>query len=245
MKRRLGTLLLLLTILLVAGGLGYLGYTAYDTKKQLDASAKTLEREQTALEASKASENKVDVAESSFLQKKVPVIPAIDDIVDSIDAASQIAGVTLKGVNFTGSAAQTPVTPVAPVEPASDVTTTPAIDAVQTEGAPPATPNMPIADATPLPASLQVEAPSYAELLAFLKQLERTDRISVLRQIQLTGPEEPGPNEALVTLDEPLAFTVEIESYYRPDLAQLQEEKKTPVKETTPKSDPFVDAATN
>jgi len=242
LKRRLGTLLLLLTILLVAGGLGYLGYTAYDTKRQLDASAKTLEREQTALEASKASENKVDVAESSFLQKKVPVIPAIDDIVDSIDAASQIAGGTLKGANSRGITAHEPV---APVEPASGVTTTPAIDAVQTEGAPPATSNTPIAEATPLPASLQVEAPSYAELLAFLKQLERTDRISVLRQIQLTGPEEPGPNEALVSLDEPLAFTVEIESYYRPDLAQLQEEKKTPVKETTPKSDPFVDATTN
>lgn len=192
------------------------------------------------LEQAKANEQKVDVAESSFLQQKVPVTASNDDVIDAINASSQIAGVKVQSITF-GQATET--------APQSPVTSTPAVDgamATESDQAEPTAAAPVTANATPLPASLAVEAPSYVELMAFLKQIERTDRITVLRQIQLSGPEEPGPGSGTVLLeDEMLSFTVEIESYYRPDLTKLTPDKQTPLEEKTPKSDPFVDVTGN
>lgn len=240
MKRYSSYLLLGLTLLLVIGGVVYFGYTTYTTYQELNETEATLDREQMALEIAKANEQKVDVAESSFLQKKVPVLPANDDVIDAINASSQIAGVKVQSITFS----QTDVA-AAPV-----VESTPVVDGamatesdIDADGA-----EAPVATtaATPLPASLSVEAPSYFELMAFLKQIERTDRITILRQIQLTGPDEPGAGSETILLDdEMMAFTIEIETYYRPDLTQLVPDKKTPLKETTPKSDPFVDVTGN
>lgn len=240
MKRYSSYLLLGLTLLLVIGGVVYFGYTTYTTYQELNETEATLDREQMALEIAKANEQKVDVAESSFLQKKVPVLPANDDVIDAINASSQIAGVNVQSITFS----QTDVA-AAPV-----VESTPVVDGamatesdIDADGA-----EAPVATtaATPLPASLSVEAPSYLELMAFLKQIERTDRITILRQIQLTGPDEPGAGSETILLDdEMMAFTIEIETYYRPDLTQLVPDKKTPLKETTPKSDPFVDVTGN
>lgn len=240
MKRYSSYLLLGLTLLLVIGGVAYFGYTTYTTYEELNETEATLDREQMALEIAKANEQKVDVAESSFLQKKVPVLPANDDVIDAINASSQIAGVKVQSITFS----QTDVAPAPVVE------STPVVDGamatesdIDADGA-----QAPVATtaATPLPASLSVEAPSYLELMAFLKQIERTDRITILRQIQLTGPDEPGAGSETILLDdEMMAFTIEIETYYRPDLTQLVPDKKTPLKETTPKSDPFVDVTGN
>ncbi|MFL0199637.1 hypothetical protein ACHFI2_03405 [Exiguobacterium acetylicum] len=240
MKRYSSFILLGLTILIVLGAVGYFGYTTYMTHQTLQEKEATLKREQMVLEQAKANEQKVDVAESSFLQQKVPVTPSNDDVIDAINASSQIAGVKVQSITF-GQATET--------APQSPVTSTPAVDGAmatesdqaETTAAAPVT-----ANATPLPASLTVEAPSYVELMAFLKQIERTDRITVLRQIQLSGPEEPGPGSGTVLLeDEMLSFTVEIESYYRPDLTKLTPDKQTPLEEKTPKSDPFVDVTGN
>lgn len=240
MKRYSSYLLLGLTLLLVIGGVAYFGYTTYTTYQELNETEATLDREQMALEIAKANEQKVDVAESSFLQKKVPVLPANDDVIDAINASSQIAGVKVQSITFS----QTDVAPAPVVE------STPVVDGamatesdIDADGA-----EAPVATtaAIPLPASLSVEAPSYLELMAFLKQIERTDRITILRQIQLTGPDEPGAGSETILLDdEMMAFTIEIETYYRPDLTQLVPDKKTPLKETTPKSDPFVDVTGN
>ena len=240
MKRYSSFILLGLTILIVLGAVGYFGYTTYTTHQTLQEKEATLKREQMVLEQAKANEQKVDVAESSFLQQKVPVTASNDDVIDAINASSQIAGVKVQSITF-GQATET--------APQSPVTSTPAVDGAmatesdqaETTAAAPVT-----ANATPLPASLTVEAPSYVELMAFLKQIERTDRITVLRQIQLSGPEEPGPGSGTVLLeDEMLSFTVEIESYYRPDLTKLTPDKQTPLEEKTPKSDPFVDVIGN
>ena len=240
MKRYSSFILLGLTILIVLGAVGYFGYTTYTTHQTLQEKEATLKREQMVLEQAKANEQKVDVAESSFLQQKVPVTASNDDVIDAINASSQIAGVKVQSITF-GQATET--------APQSPVTSTPAVDGAMatesdqadTTAAAPIT-----ANATPLPASLTVEAPSYVELMAFLKQIERTDRITVLRQIQLSGPEEPGPGSGTVLLeDEMLSFTVEIESYYRPDLTKLTPDKQTPLEEKTPKSDPFVDVTGN
>jgi len=240
LKRYSSFILLGLTILIVLGAVGYFGYTTYTTHQTLQEKEATLKREQMVLEQAKANEQKVDVAESSFLQQKVPVTPSNDDVIDAINASSQIAGVKVQSITF-GQATET--------APQSPVTSTPAVDGAmatesdqaETTAAAPVT-----ANATPLPASLTVEAPSYVELMAFLKQIERTDRITVLRQIQLSGPEEPGPGSGTVLLeDEMLSFTVEIESYYRPDLTKLTPDKQTPLEEKTPKSDPFVDVTGN
>ena len=240
MKRYSSFILLGLTILIVLGAVGYFGYTTYTTHQTLQEKEATLKREQMVLEQAKANEQKVDVAESSFLQQKVPVTPSNDDVIDAINASSQIAGVKVQSITF-GQATET--------APQSPVTSTPAVDGAmatesdqaETTAAAPVT-----ANAAPLPASLTVEAPSYVELMAFLKQIERTDRITVLRQIQLSGPEEPGPGSGTVLLeDEMLSFTVEIESYYRPDLTKLTPDKQTPLEEKTPKSDPFVDVTGN
>ncbi len=240
MKRYSSYILLGLTILIVLGAVGYFGYTTYTTHQTLQEKEATLKREQMVLEQAKANEQKVDVAESSFLQQKVPVTPSNDDVIDAINASSQIAGVKVQSITF-GQATET--------APQSPVTSTPAVDGAmatesdqtETTAVAPVT-----ANATPLPASLTVEAPSYVELMAFLKQIERTDRITVLRQIQLSGPEEPGPGSGTVLLeDEMLSFTVEIESYYRPDLTKLTPDKQTPLEEKTPKSDPFVDVTGN
>ncbi|AFS71072.1 hypothetical protein [Exiguobacterium antarcticum] len=241
MKRYSSFILLALTVLLIVGGLAYFGYTTYMTYQELNQTEATLEREQMALEAAKANEQKVDVAESSFLQKQVPVLPANDDVIDAINAASQIAGVKVQAITFGTAGAETPASPVQ---------STPVVDgAMATESeAEAAQTAEPVAktSATALPASLTVEAPSYLELMAFLKQIERTDRITILRQIQLTGPDEPGPgSQPIVLEDEMMSFTVEIESYYRPDLKQLIPDKQTPLQETTPKSDPFVDVTGN
>ncbi|OIN66418.1 hypothetical protein BLD48_10555 [Exiguobacterium sp. KRL4] len=241
MKRYSSFILLALTVLLIAGGLAYFGYTTYTTYQELNQTEATLEREQMALEAAKANEQKVDVAESSFLQKQVPVLPANDDVIDAINAASQIAGVKVQAITFGTAGAETPASPVQ---------STPVVDGVmatesETEAAQTTEP-VATTSATALPASLTVEAPSYLELMAFLKQIERTDRITILRQIQLTGPDEPGPGSQTIVLeDEMMSFTVEIESYYRPDLKQLIPDKQTPLQETTPKSDPFVDVTGN
>nr|WP_326187577.1 hypothetical protein [Exiguobacterium indicum] len=240
MKRYSSFILLGLTIIIVLGAVGYFGYTTYTTHQTLQEKEATLKREQMVLEQAKANEQKVDVAESSFLQQKVPVTPSNDDVIDAINASSQIAGVKVQSITF-GQATET--------APQSPVTSTPAVDGAmatesdqaETTAAAPVT-----ANAAPLPASLTVEAPSYVELMAFLKQIERTDRITVLRQIQLSGPEEPGPGSGTVLLeDEMLSFTVEIESYYRPDLTKLTPDKQTPLEEKTPKSDPFVDVTGN
>lgn len=240
MKRYSSFILLGLTILIVLGAVGYFGYTTYTTHQTLQEKEATLKREQMVLEQAKANEQKVDVAESSFLQQKVPVTPSNDDVIDAINASSQIAGVKVQSITF-GQATET--------APQSPVTSTPAVDgAMATESdQPETTAAAPVtANATPLPASLTVEAPSYVELMAFLKQIERTDRITVLRQIQLSGPEEPGPSSGTLLLeDEMLSFTVEIESYYRPDLTKLTPDKQTPLEEKTPKSDPFVDVTGN
>lgn len=242
MKRYSGFILLALTVLLVIGGLSYFGYTTYTTYQELNKTETALEREQMALEAAKANEQKVDVAESSFLQKQVPVLPANDDVIDAINAASQIAGVKVQGITFGAASTDAPASPVQST-PAVDgaMATESEVDAAQATEAP-----VTATTATALPASLVVEAPSYLDLMAFLKQIERTDRITILRQIQLTGPEEPGPgSQAIVLEDEMMSFTVEIESYYRPDLTKLIPDKQTPLKETTPKSDPFVDVTDN
>ena len=240
MKRYSSYILLGLTIIIVLGAVGYFGYTTYTTHQTLQEKEATLKREQMVLEQAKANEQKVDVAESSFLQQKVPVTASNDDVIDAINASSQIAGVKVQSITF-GQATE--------VAPQSPVTSTPAVDGAmatesdqaETTAAAPVT-----ANATPLPASLTVEAPSYLELMAFLKQIERTDRITVLRQIQLSGPEEPGPGSGAILLDdEMLSFTVEIESYYRPDLTKLSPDKQTPLEEKTPKSDPFVDVTGN
>jgi len=240
LKRYSSFILLGLTILIVLGAVGYFGYTTYTTHQTLQEKEATLKREQMVLEQAKANEQKVDVAESSFLQQKVPVTASNDDVIDAINASSQIAGVKVQSITF-GQATET--------APQSPVTSTPAVDgAMATESdQPETTAAAPVtANATPLPASLTVEAPSYVELMAFLKQIERTDRITVLRQIQLSGPEEPGPGSGAVLLeDEMLSFTVEIESYYRPDLTKLTPDKQTPLEEKTPKSDPFVDVTGN
>ncbi|WP_149427674.1 tetratricopeptide repeat protein [Exiguobacterium acetylicum] len=240
MKRYSSFILLGLTIIIVLGAVGYFGYTTYTTHQTLQEKEATLKREQMVLEQAKANEQKVDVAESSFLQQKVPVTASNDDVIDAINASSQIAGVKVQSITF-GQATET--------APQSPVTSTPAVDgAMATESDQAETTSVaPVtANATPLPASLTVEAPSYVELMAFLKQIERTDRITVLRQIQLSGPEEPGPGSGTVLLeDEMLSFTVEIESYYRPDLTKLTPDKQTPLEEKTPKSDPFVDVTGN
>ncbi|WP_026827812.1 hypothetical protein [Exiguobacterium artemiae] len=243
MKRYSGLILLALTIVLIVGGLSYFGYTTYTTYQEMKQTEATLEREQMALEAAKANEQKVDVAESSFLQKQVPVVPANDDVIDAINAASQIAGVKVQAITFGATGTE--------AAPASPVQSTPAVDGAmatesETEAAQTAETPVATTTATALPASLTVEAPSYLELMAFLKQIERTDRITILRQIQLTGPDEPGPGSQMIVLeDEMMSFTVEIESYYRPDLTQLIPDKQTPLQETTPKSDPFVDVTDN
>jgi len=243
LKRYSGLILLALTIVLIVGGLGYFGYTTYTTYQELQQTEATLEREQMALEAAKANEQKVDVAESSFLQKQVPVVPANDDVIDAINAASQIAGVKVQAITFGATGTE--------AAPASPVQSTPAVDGAmatesETEAAQTAETPVATTTATALPASLTVEAPSYLELMAFLKQIERTDRITILRQIQLTGPDEPGPGSQTIVLeDEMMSFTVEIESYYRPDLTKLIPDKQTPLQETTPKSDPFVDVTGN
>ncbi|EZP60587.1 hypothetical protein [Exiguobacterium sp. RIT341] len=242
MKRYSSFILLGLTILIVLGAVGYFGYTTYTTHQTLQEKEATLKREQMVLEQAKANEQKVDVAESSFLQQKVPVTAANDDVIDAINASSQIAGVKVQSITF-GQATTTPQSPV---------TSTPAVDGAmatesdQDQATTAAATGTTTANATPLPASLTVEAPSYLELMAFLKQIERTDRITVLRQIQLSGPEEPGPSSGTVLLeDEMLSFTVEIESYYRPDLTKLTPDKQTPLEEKTPKLDPFVDVTGN
>ncbi|KQS40340.1 hypothetical protein [Exiguobacterium sp. Leaf196] len=242
MKRYSSFILLGLTILIVLGAVGYFGYTTYTTHQTLQEKEATLKREQMVLEQAKANEQKVDVAESSFLQQKVPVTAANDDVIDAINASSQIAGVKVQSITF-GQATTTPQSPV---------TSTPAVDGAmatesdQDQATTAAATGTTTANATPLPASLTVEAPSYLELMAFLKQIERTDRITVLRQIQLSGPEEPGPSSGTLLLeDEMLSFTVEIESYYRPDLTKLTPDKQTPLEEKTPKSDPFVDVTGN
>ena len=227
--------------MIVLGAVGYFGYTTYTTHQTLQEKEATLKREQMVLEQAKANEQKVDVAESSFLQQKVPVTASNDDVIDAINASSQIAGVKVQSITF-GQATD--------VAPQSPVTSTPAVDgamATESDQQAAAATSAPVtANATPLPASLTVEAPSYLELMAFLKQIERTDRITVLRQIQLSGPEEPGPGSGTVLLDdEMLSFTVEIESYYRPDLTKLTPDKQTPLEEKTPKSDPFVDVTGN
>jgi len=240
LKRYSSYILLGLTILIVLGAVGYFGYTTYTTHQTLQEKEATLKREQMVLEQAKANEQKVDVAESSFLQQKVPVTASNDDVIDAINASSQIAGVKVQSITF-GQATET--------APQSPVTSTPAVDGAMATESDQAetTVTAPVtANATPLPTSLTVEAPSYVELMAFLKQIERTDRITVLRQIQLSGPEEPGPGSGAVLLeDEMLSFTVEIESYYRPDLTKLTPDKQTPLEEKTPKSDPFVDVTGN
>jgi len=238
LKRYSSFILLGLTILIVLGAVGYFGYTTYTTHQTLQEKEATLKREQMVLEQAKANEQKVDVAESSFLQQKVPVTAANDDVIDAINASSQIAGVKVQSITF-GQATTTPT-------PQSPVTSTPAVDGAMATETTAAATGTTTANATPLPASLTVEAPSYLELMAFLKQIERTDRITVLRQIQLSGPEEPGPSSGTLLLeDEMLSFTVEIESYYRPDLTKLTPDKQTPLEEKTPKSDPFVDVTGN
>jgi type IV pilus assembly protein PilO len=139
----------------------------------------TLKREQMVIEQAKANEEKVDVAESSFLQQKDPETAANDDVIDAINASRQIAGVKVQSITF-GLATTTPQSPV---------TSTPAVDGAmatesdQDQATTAAATGTTTANATPLPASLTVEAPSDIELMAFLKQIERTDRITVLRQI--------------------------------------------------------------
>ncbi|MDW0109641.1 pilus assembly protein PilO [Sporosarcina aquimarina] len=140
-----------------------------------------------------------DVSSSTRpLQRQVPVLPLEDVLLLQLEKAEVKSNVLIRDVAFTQGL-------VEGLPPES-------IDETQTETEDPSL------SLQQLLVDVQLTAASYEELDRFIREVEATERISVVQSIDFTTPEE---RREVETEKEPLELTVSFQAFYRPDLKEL------------------------
>jgi len=140
-------------------------------------------------------------------QRKVPVKPLEDAVLLQVSEAETKSGTIVRNISFTKNEFEI-LTPPENVENVSQVLT-----------------------------MVELEVNTYPELINFITEIERMERVFIIDSINFAGPEE------VVEADvekEPLILTVSFTAFYRGDLVNLMDEApKVSAPSGSKKSDPF------
>lgn len=230
-SRKQLTLLILSTVVLL--GLSYLAYfllvTPVNQKiSQLENSLKT---EQRLLElVSEKSITEEAIVSSTEIQKKIPVIPLVEQIILDIERAETLSESKVTNMSYSENEfildeepqteGQEEVTEpndtAETVEVAPDETT----QAEQPEEQNTFDPEL-VDGLSLVTVTLSVESPNYSELEKFLSVVEHQTRITKVDALSFTGTSELTSIEQVPA---PLVYNVTISSFYMPKYKDLAEE---------------------
>lgn len=194
-----------------------------DTKK-IESSIATVKNEISTLSTSTEVDTKELMINTANLQKKLPVAILADQFVLLLEKAEVASGSRITNMDFN----KDENTEAA----ASNTAEQNLVQTQQNEvGATTSTSTLP-AGVKRLTVTLTVEAPSYLELEAFVKELEELPRITKLDSLSFSGLKE-GATPGVLT------YNVVTSTYYYPDLTDLKNqlpdyEVPAPSKKTNP-----------
>lgn len=163
-------------------------------KEEYDRLEQAVEQERAtlfALRTQAAEKKQTDSTSTLRFQQKVPVKPLQDAVLLQINKAEIKSDAVIKNVNFTESGFAI-VDPPEHVENVSRLLTT-----------------------------VEVEVEKYQDLVKFIDEIEKMERIFVIYSINFQGLDEVIEAE---TEEKLIALTVSFSAFYRPDLKNLEEE---------------------
>lgn len=202
--------------------------------KQIESSIATVTNEVSTLGATKKVDTTELLTNTANLQKKLPVAELADQFVILLEKAEVASGSRIMSIAFNkGDNTDTAANNTAEqnlsqaVQNAAGSTSS----ASQTTTTTTTTTALP-AGVKKLTATLSVEAPSYLELEAFIKELEALPRITKVDSLSFSGVAEGDKSNVLT-------YTVVASTYYYPDLTDLKSqvpdyEAPVPSKKTNP-----------
>lgn len=162
------------------------------------------------------TESDIPVVSSTEIQKKIPVIPLVEQLLLEIEQAENVSGSEITSMSFSESDFTLAPTNE-PIETTEEEETEAAelpitIDpAAITEGLRQVT------------VTISVQSPGYDELERFLSQIEHQTRITKVDSLSFTGKQEAvSINQE--DLDAPLDYTVTVSTFYMPVYPELAED---------------------
>ena len=192
-QKEIGLIVLSSIFCLVVIAYGY--FTFYAPKKDSMAFAETtLATDQQvlfALEQQLADQPEIPLVSSLELQEKVPVEPLTEKIILQVEKAEVISRSLVQSINFTEAAFVIEAPP----------------EGVET--------------LQQLFVNMTIETENHASLETFIDELEKSDRILIIEEINFSSPSEVTTVESQ---QENLLVNVSFSAFYRPDLIELIEE---------------------
>ncbi|MET3574641.1 pilus assembly protein PilO [Bhargavaea ullalensis] len=205
------TILIVLSVLFFISLLLYsyflLFKPAHELRQQAQQNLQTERQVLSTLQQQAAGKTDREPASSLPLQRKVPVEPVEEMILLQLGKAETVSGTEIENVAFT-TGEMLIDNPPEGVENVNELLTT-----------------------------VSILSPDYEGVAAFIEEIERLERVTVLDSATFTGPAEK-TEEA--DEDEPISLEVTFSSFYRPDLETLKGEvPKVAAPPASLKEDPF------
>ena len=174
----------------------------------------------------KQVENTAPVVSSTELQKKIPVIPLVEQVILDLEKAENVSNSKISNMSFSESDFYNPVEE-------EDTSTDEQVDAAPESS--PTTDSEETFDPTLLEGlkqvivTITVESPGYRELENFLSLIEHQTRITKVDSLNFTGKQEVTSIEQ--NIDEPLVYAITLSTFYMsayPELAENAPEINVP-----------------
>ncbi|MBP3949649.1 hypothetical protein [Bacillus suaedae] len=222
-------LIAFITLLLIA--IPFFLYYTYvkPLKLELDRSTQQLETEEQLLASVESElakrETQITTLNSTGLQKQVPVAPLLDQFLLDLERSEILSESLILNYQFSMSSFEGLESDEAATleeemdtrmeEQQTDVTDSDAVN----EGEVPTPEGI-----EKITSQMTVVSPSYDEMMVFLKEIEKLQRITTVNQLTFSGNQEVRLLDQ--TVDD-LQYTIEVSTYYLPGLSELQEDLPT------------------
>lgn len=207
-----------IVFLVLAAGVFWYVLKVKPLQKQISTLETSIKSELTLIEKyENGNVNKTEEEQDTVaLQKKIPVVESVDQFLLLLEEAEVVSGSLIQQVTFSKSTEA--LIEKAAEESINDggIAKTEETDTIKEPGLP--------EGLEKLTATLTVEAKNYFELEAFIRQVEKFERITNVESLQFTGFNEISNRDALPHTREKLTYNMTISTYYYPSLEELKDQ---------------------
>ncbi|WP_078545328.1 hypothetical protein [Litchfieldia alkalitelluris] len=171
----------------------------------------------------KQNNNETPVVSSTEIQKKVPVIPLVEQLILDIQQAENVSKSEITSMSFAESdfslPAEIPASQPVTTEP-TDSSSQETTEQTESEEEPVVFDPSVVEGLKQVTVTISIESPGYYELEKFLSLIEDQTRIAKIDSLNFTGKSEV-VSVAQEDLDEPLSYTVTLSTFYMSAFPEL------------------------
>ena len=169
------------------------------------------------------------VVSSTELQKKIPVVPLVEQVILDLQQAESVSNSKISNMSFSESAFSLPVEELTtPTADQQEGVTTEGTQSEKVDVTSEPTSEQPAFDQTLLEGmkqvtvSLTVESPGYKGLEEFLTLIEHQTRITKVDSLTFTGKQEITSVDE--NIDEPLVYAITLSTFYMSAYSELADD---------------------